>query len=143
MPLPLLPLSSTRSPAVNTAVNRLTTLGVFHTAISLIAVIAGLVCLVRDKEISPRNRLGQIYVITTVITCLTSFGIFHYGGFNKAHALGIITLVVLGVAAVAAYSKLFGRASHYVETVSYSATFLLNLKPGITETSTRLRPERL
>jgi hypothetical protein len=32
----------------------------------------------------------------------------------------------------------FGRASPYVETVSYSTTFLFHLIPGITETTTRL-----
>jgi uncharacterized membrane protein len=116
----------------------LTPLGTFHTAISLIAVVAGIIALVRDKEISPRNLLGKVYVVTTVITCLTGFGIFQHGGFGKPHVLGIVTLVVLGIAAVAGYSKLFGRASRYVETISYSATFFFHWIPAITETSTRL-----
>lgn len=116
----------------------LTPLGAFHTAISLIAVVAGLIALIRDKEISPKNGLGKLYVLTTVITCLTGFGIFQHGGFGKPHVLSVLTLVVLVVAAVAGYSRLYGRASPYVETVSYSATFLFHLIPGITETSTRL-----
>lgn len=116
----------------------LTPLGTFHTAISLIAVVAGLTALVRDKEISSKNRVGKLYVITTIITCLTGFGILQHGGFGKPHVLGIITLVVLGVATVAGASRVFGRASRYVETVSYSATFFFHLIPGITETATRL-----
>ena len=116
----------------------LTTLGMVHTAISLIAVAAGLIALVRDQEISPRNRLGQVYVIMTVLTCLKGFGIFQHGGFGKPHVLGVVTLVVLVVAAVAGYTRLYGRASPYVETVSYSATFFFHWIPGITETSTRL-----
>jgi uncharacterized membrane protein len=116
----------------------LTSLGTFHTAISLVAVIAGFIALIRDKEISPRNLVGRIYVIMTVITCLTGFGIFQHGGFGKPHVLGIVTLVVLGIAAVAGYTHLFGRASRYVETVSYSATFFFHFIPAITETSTRL-----
>jgi uncharacterized membrane protein len=116
----------------------LTQLGVIHTAISLVAVAAGLIALVRDKEISPRNMLGKVYVITTVLVCLTGFGIFQHGGFGKPHTLGIITLVVLGVAYVAGYTKLYGRLSPYIETISYSATFLFHLIPGITETTTRL-----
>jgi uncharacterized membrane protein len=116
----------------------LTTLGVRHTAISLIAVAAGLILLIRDQEISPRNMLGKVYIVTTVITCLTGFGIFQHGGFGKPHALGILTLVVLGVAALAGYTTLFGRLSKYVETVSYSATFLFHMIPGVTETTTRL-----
>jgi len=118
----------------------LTPLGIFHTAISLIAVATGFVALIRDRRISPRNLLGQIYVAATIVTCVTGFGIFQHGGFGKPHMLGIVTLVVLGIAAVAGYWKAFGRASPYVETVSYSATFLFHLIPGITETTTRLPP---
>jgi hypothetical protein len=116
----------------------LTPLGTIHTAISLIAVAAGLIALIRDKEISPRNRVGQVYVIMTVLTCLTGFGIFQHGGFGNPHVLGIVTLIVLAVAAIAGYSRLFGRASPYVETVSYSATFFFHWIPAIAETSTRL-----
>ena len=115
----------------------LTPLGAVHTVISLIAVAAGLIALIRDQEISPRNLIGKTYVTATVLTCLTGFGIFQHGGFGKPHVLGIITLVVLGVAYVAGYTKFYGRASPYVETVSYSATFLFHMIPGVTETTTR------
>jgi uncharacterized membrane protein len=118
----------------------LTPLGTFHTAVSLIAVAAGLVALLRDKRISAANALGKTYVVTTIITCVTGFAIFQHGGFGKPHVLGIITLVVLAVALVAGCSSVFGRASRRVEAVSYSATFLFHLIPGITETTTRLPP---
>jgi uncharacterized membrane protein len=116
----------------------LTSLGLVHTAISLVAVGAGFTALVRDKRIWPDTRLGQIYLWTTVLTCLTGFGIFQHGGFGKPHALGIITLLVLGVAELARRGRLFGRWSGNVVMVSYSLTFLFHLIPGITETSTRL-----
>ena len=116
----------------------LTQLGVIHTLISLAAVLAGLIALIRDGRITPKNVLGRVYWWTTVLTCLTGFGIFQHGGFGKPHVLGIITLLTLAVAAVAARTTLFGRLSAYVETVSYSATFLFHMIPGITETSTRL-----
>ena len=76
----------------------LTPMGAFHTASNLVAVVAGLTALLRDGASSPRNHLGQIYVVTTVVTCLTGFGIFQHGRFGKPHAFGIVTLVVLGVA---------------------------------------------
>jgi uncharacterized membrane protein len=116
----------------------LTPLGIFHTAISLVAVIAALIAFFRDREILIKTMLGKVYVVSTVITCLTGFGIFQHGGFGKPHVLGIVTLLVLLLAAVAGYTRLLGRASPYVETVSYSATFLFHMIPGITETSTRL-----
>ena len=116
----------------------LTPLGIFHTAISLIAVIAALLAFFRDKEILIKTMVGKVYVVTTIITCLSGFGIFQHGGFGKPHVLGIVTLLVLLLAAVAGYTRLLGRASPYVETVSYSATFFFHMIPGITETSTRL-----
>jgi len=116
----------------------LTTLGIIHTAISLVAVGAGIIAFVRDKGITTHNRLGQVYLYTTLLTALTGFGIFQHGGFGKPHVLGVITIIVLGIAVLAAYSKVFGRASPYVETVSYSATFFFHMIPAITETSTRL-----
>jgi len=39
---------------------------------------------------------------------------------------------------LAGKTSLFGRASAYVETISYTATFLFHMIPGVTETSTRL-----
>ena len=115
----------------------LTTLGAVHTAISLIALAAGIAAFVRHGAISLRSRAGQAYVVTTVLTCLTGFGIFQRGGFNEAHVLGIVTLVVLAVAAAAGRDQ-FGRFSRYIETVGYSATFFFHMIPAFTETGSRL-----
>jgi uncharacterized membrane protein len=116
----------------------LTTLGAIHTAISLVALVAGIIAFVRDKEISPQTSLGKLYLWTTVLTCLTGFGIFQHGGFGKPHALGVITLLVLALAHFALKSPLFGRAAKYVVTICYSATFFFHLVPATTETFTRL-----
>ena len=117
----------------------LTSLGVFHTIVSLLAVTAGAIALIRDKAITWHNSLGKFYVVTTIIVCLTGFGIFQHGGFGKPHVLGVITLLVLIVAFLAGkHDGVFGRFSRYVETVSYSMTFLFHLIPGITESATRL-----
>ena len=117
----------------------LTSLGVFHTIISLIAVGTGAIALIRDKKINWDNSIGKIYIIATIIVCLTGFGIFQHGGFGKPHALSVITLVVLAIAfAAGKKTMLFGRFSPYVETVSYSMTFFFHIVPGITETATRL-----
>ena len=116
----------------------LTPLGAIHTAISLVALVAGVIALVRDKEIVAQSTLGKTYIWATVLTCLTGFGIFQHGGFGKPHALGVITLLVLALAVFAARTTLFGRASRYVETISYTMTFFFHLVPGFTETFTRL-----
>jgi uncharacterized membrane protein len=115
----------------------LTSLGVVHTLFSLVALGAGLFAIVRDREIRPRSTVGRVYVWTTIVVCLTGFPIMQHGGFGKPHALGVLTLVVLVVAALAGKSK-FGADSRYVEMVCYSATFFFHWIPTIVETSTRL-----
>lgn len=117
----------------------LTPFGIFHTAVSVIALAAGAAALIRDKEISWKNTVGKIYVAGTVLSCVTGFFIFHHGGFGKPHILGIITLIVLGVAMFAGgKSKPFGKLSPFIETVGYSMTFFFHFIPAITETTTRL-----
>jgi uncharacterized membrane protein len=116
----------------------LTTLGLVHTAISLVALVAGVAAFMRDKQISPGNRLGQVYLWATVLTCLTGFGIFQHGGFGKPHALGVITLLVLAGATLAQRTGLFGTLSRYIVTVGYSLTFFFHMIPGLTATFTRL-----
>ena len=115
----------------------LTTLGAVHTAFSVIALAAGITCLVLDWEISPKTVSGNVYVWMTILSCLTAFGIFQHGGFGKPHVLAVLTLIVLAFAGLARRYGMFGRAAPYVETVGYSLTFLFHLIPGLTETFTR------
>lgn len=109
----------------------LTSLGVIHTAISLVAVGAGVVGLVRDQRIDLGNGAGKTYLLMTVLTCLTGFGIFEHGGFGKPHALGVLTLLVLGAAWLA-------RKRPALQTVLLSVTFFFHMIPAVTETLTRL-----
>jgi len=116
----------------------LTPLGIVHTAISLVALLAGLVELVRTGEIDPRTSLGKVYLVTTLLTCLTALGIFRHGGFGPPHALAVLTIACLAVGGMAAYTRNFGRASTPARLVAMSSTFLFSLIPAITETATRL-----
>jgi len=116
----------------------LTSLGLVHTALSLVAVIAGAKALLRDREISPATGAGRVYVWFTIATCITGFGIFQHGGFGKPHALGVMTLVVLALAGMARRGWAFGRLARYVATIGYSLTFFFHMVPGLTETLTRL-----
>ena len=116
----------------------LTPLGTIHTAISLVALVAGFVAIWRYREISTRSPSGKLFIGGTVLSCLTGFGIFQHGGFGNPHILAIVTLVVLGVALAAEHARLFGAASRYVETVSYTLAFFFHFIPGTVETLVRL-----
>src|SRR5262245_60737859 len=116
----------------------LSSLGLIHTAISLVALVTGFILIVRDRSISPEARLGPTYLFATLLTAATALGIFRHGGFGPPHALAVLTLAALAAGWAASYMRIFGRAAPYVEAVCYSATYLFHLIPGFTETLTRL-----
>lgn len=115
----------------------ITALGTAHTAIALVALLAAFISLGRTGLLAWDSRLGRLYVITTVLTCVTGFGIFRRGGFNEAHMLGVATLLTLALAWLAARGRL-GSRSLYIERVALSLTVFFHFIPGITETSLRL-----
>jgi hypothetical protein len=116
----------------------LTQLGVVHTIISLIAVAAGIAAFARHGAISLRTRSGSVYVVMTVLTCLTGFPIFQHGGFGPPHATGVLALVLLAFAAGLEKQAFLGPVSHVIETVTYTATFFLHMIPAVNETLTRI-----
>lgn len=116
----------------------MTPFGVFHTALSLLALLAGVVALFRDKALGLRSRVGQAYVALTALTAFTGLFIFHHGGFGAPHVLSILTLVVIEAIILATATNWFGRHSRAIEVVAGSATFFFSLIPGVTETTTRL-----
>jgi uncharacterized membrane protein len=116
----------------------LTTLGLVHTVISLVALVCGIWVLFRDKEISPRSGLGQIYLVGTLLSAATGLFIFQRGGFGPPHVFSILTLLALAIGTIAATSGLFGAASRYIQAIAYSSTIFFHLVPGIVETTTRL-----
>ncbi len=118
----------------------LTVLGAVHTAISLVAIVAGTWALARDGQILVSSRLGKLYLATTVLTAATGLMIFEHGGFRIGHAFAILTLAVVAIGSVAAATPLFGRASRYVQAFFYSSTMLIHMITGLAETLTRLPP---
>lgn len=116
----------------------LTQLGAVHTLISLVAVAAGIVSFVRHGSISLRTTTGGVYIVATVLTCVTSFGLFRTGAFGPGHAIGVLTLIVLAFAVLVEKRAAAGTVARPIEVVSYTTTFFLHMIPAITETTTRL-----
>jgi len=116
--------------------NHLSILGIIHTAISVIALLAGLAALFKTGRIDPRNTIGQWYVLLTVITCITGFPIMKTGHLTGGHYLGIIILVLLPPGIYA--RRIFGKAAGYIQLFIMSATLFLSMIPAVIETLTRL-----
>jgi uncharacterized membrane protein len=115
----------------------LSAFGAFHTAIALIAVVAGIAALVRHGAIGTDTRPGLVYVLMTVATSVTGLFIFRHGSFGVPHVLAIVTLLVLAIAH-GAERGYFGGPSRYVAVLGYSLTLFFHLIPGLTETGTRI-----
>ncbi len=116
----------------------ITTVGWLHTVMGIIALVSGAVTLTRFKEISLQARTGQLYLAATLITAATALAIFQRGTFGPGHALGIMTLLALGVGMSAEVLKPFGKWSRYVQAFSYSSTLLFHSIPAVTDGLLRL-----
>ena len=113
-------------------------LGWFHIVMGVIALVSGVLSLVKFKEISLRTRSGQIYLVTTLITAGTALAIFQHGKFTPAHVLAILTLGALAVGLMAEKMKPFGKFSRHLQAISYSATLLFHSIPAVTDGLLRL-----
>ncbi|WP_414485742.1 hypothetical protein ACMGRF_06745 [Stenotrophomonas sp. EMP41] len=116
----------------------LSTLGVIHTAVSLIPVLSGLYAFIRHRAIDPATRSGKFYLLGLVLSVATSFTVSSTGGINPGHAFGVVVLLVAFGGVLAARLRWLGRAARYLSTFALSFSFLLSLVPGVNETLTRL-----
>ena len=120
----------------------LSSLGIAHTALSLVPLVAGLCSLAIHRRIEPRSSAGRVYLVGLVASVLTSFGLSSTGGFNPGHALGILALLAIAAAGLVPRLAFLGRARDYLATLALSFSFFLLLVPGINETLTRLPPSQ-
>ena len=75
----------------------LTSLGIFHTVIGVIAISAAFVSYVRYGKINLDKKSGLAYFYGTVITSLTALGVSKHGGLNPGHFVALlIVLLVTG-----------------------------------------------
>jgi uncharacterized membrane protein len=112
--------------------------GLFHTAISLVSLFSGLYLLLRFREIAWSRHGGRLYVWATVATCVTGLFIFRHGGFNEAHALSILTLLVLGGAAWAERGAVRGSLRHIAAVLGFTLTVFFHFIPAFNETLVRI-----
>jgi hypothetical protein len=87
-----------------------------HVAISLVAIIAGLLLLPALLNSERAGKLTALFLATTILTSVTGF-FFHSKAIGPPHVVGAISLVVLAMALIALYGrKLAGgwRATYVV-----------------------------
>ncbi|GAB4014252.1 hypothetical protein GCM10028773_00360 [Spirosoma koreense] len=116
----------------------LSNLGIFHTVIGLVALIAASLSFIRYGKVNLSRRTGKIYFFGTVITSLTALGISKHGGFNPGHVFSIL-IAILVVVAFWLYARRKGNnTSRFIENFCLSLSFFLSLIPTVNETFTRV-----
>lgn len=116
----------------------LTQLGAVHTAISLLAVLAGVIALVRYGKITTTHQAGLWFVLLTAATCITGLFIFRHGGFGPPHGLSVITLVLLAITWLVERKAAGFRLAPYVVVLGNSLALFFHLLPALNEGGTRL-----
>lgn len=116
----------------------LSNLGIFHTAIGIIALVAAIISFVRFGKIDLNHLAGKIYFYGTVITALTALGIFKHGGFNAGHIFSIFIFILVLAAFFLSAKKKGNNRARYFENFFLSFSFFLSLLPTVNETFTRI-----
>ncbi|CAM3768686.1 hypothetical protein [Flavobacterium chungbukense] len=116
----------------------LSSLGIFHTTIGVVAIAAAIVALIKYGKINLNASSGKIYFYGTIVTSVTSLGISKHGGFNPGHAFSIfIIFLVLEAYFLNSKRKNSARA-RYFENFCLSFSLFLSLVPTVNETFTRV-----
>ncbi|MGF6847937.1 hypothetical protein QFZ51_003172 [Chitinophaga sp. W3I9] len=113
-------------------------LGIVHTIIAIVALLFAVAALLKEGIINPFSNTGKIYSILTVIASVTSFGLSKAGGFNPGHGIGILILILLGVAYLLGRKASGKRSLLLIQVLCMTLTMFLSLIPAINETLLRV-----
>ncbi|PZR28721.1 MAG: hypothetical protein DI538_24625 [Azospira oryzae] len=113
-------------------------LGIFHTIIGIIAIVAAVISFIKKGKIDLGINAGRIYFWTTIVASLTALGISKHGGFNGGHVFALFIVVLLIVAYFLHTKKKASSRARYLENFSLSFSFFLSLIPTVNETFSRV-----
>jgi cbb3-type cytochrome oxidase subunit 3 len=116
----------------------LSNLGIFHTVVGIIAIIAGLAAFIKFGKIDLARLSGKIYFTGTIITSLTALGFTKHGRFNPGHIFSLFIAALVVIAFILAHKKKGNIKARYFENLLLSLSFFLSLVPTVNETLTRV-----
>jgi uncharacterized membrane protein len=116
----------------------LSALGIFHTLIGIMAIIAAVVSFIKYGKVNLTALPGKIYFYGTIITSLTALGFTKHGVFNPGHIFSLFIVVLLAAALVLYLKKTGNTKARYFENFLLSLSFFLSLVPTVNETFTRV-----
>ena len=116
-------------------------IGWFHSILGIAAILVGLYLLVRDRFIFMDTKLAKFYLLSTVITCASSFLLYGAtGSFNAAHWLSVITILAVLFALGLDKFNVFGFLNVYFKQLALTGTVFFSMLPTTAEVLQRLPP---
>jgi hypothetical protein len=106
--------------------SNLSTFTIVHVVISLIGIASGLVVMFGLLVARKLNRWSALFLISTIATSVTGF-FFPFHGLTPAIVVGVISLVVLGVAIIARYVRRLAGAWRWIYVVTVMIALYLNV----------------
>jgi hypothetical protein len=104
-----------------------------HVLLSLIGIFSGLVVVLAMLAAIRLPMLTAIFLVTTVATSVTGF-MFHFASFGPPEIIGVISLVVLGLALLALYAYKLAGAWRWVYVAAAVLALYLNVFVAVVQT---------
>jgi hypothetical protein len=96
-----------------------------HVVISLIAIVAGFVSVIRQIKGRPFDRWTRWFLLNTFLTSVTGF-FFPFKGVTPAFIFGVISLLVLSVTFYALHAGKLARPWNWIFSLTAIFAFYLN-----------------
>ncbi|NLR82295.1 hypothetical protein [Chitinophaga eiseniae] len=116
----------------------LSNLGIFHTVIGVIAIVAAVISFIRNGKIDLSQPTGKIYFYFTLVTSLTALGLSSVKGVNPGHILALLIIILISIAYYLHARKQGNNRARYMENFFLSFSFLLSMIPTVNETFNRI-----
>jgi hypothetical protein len=105
----------------------------FHVLLSLIGIAAGFFVALAMLGARRLPVLTAVFLLATVATSVTGF-MFHFASFGPPEIVGVISLLVLGVAIVALYSLKLTGSWRWIYVAAAVCALYLNVFVGVVQT---------
>jgi|SRR5690349_16192137 len=99
---------------------------ILHVAITLVAIVSGLVVLVGMLRAGRLPGWTALFLATTILTSVTGF-MFPINGLTPGIVVGLISIVILAIALMALYLKNLSGAWRWIYVVTALTALYLNV----------------
>jgi hypothetical protein len=104
----------------------LSTFTLVHVIISLIAIASGFIVMIGLLGSNRMSGMTALFLLTTILTSVTGF-LFPFTELLPSHMIGILSLVLLAIAAFALYVQKLSGAWRWIYVVTAMLSLYLNV----------------